>query len=149
MSKFCITRTTLFHIHNKHYISTLDKPLQSLYGSGCIEFYVSNSGMVDNKAQNPKGNCNVWRLLVCPTVYMLRQAWLRWRCFPTSSCFDSSSRHRWRAAQVSLESSLVSLAFSRRGAANAVEKYKNIHVQCIYVGLHGLCLILINLLTSF
>lgn len=42
----------------------------------------------------------------------------------TSSCSDSSSRHRWRAAQVPLESSLVSLAFSKRGAANAFEKQK-------------------------
>lgn len=56
------------------------------------------------------------------------------RC-PTSSCFDSSSRHRWRAAQVSLESSLVSLAFSRRGAANAFEKTQDryTYVQCMGV----------------
>lgn len=71
------------------------------------------------------------------------------RCCPTSSCFDSSSRHRCRAAHVSLESSLVSLAFSRIGSSRAQEKKRITFItllfSCIQAGKesqshHRLCL---------
>lgn len=54
--------------------------------------------------------------------WTLEQAWTAWcRGLLTSSWLDSSSRHWRSAAQVSLESSLVSLAFSNRGAANSFQ----------------------------
>lgn len=84
----------------------------------------------------------VWKMVWSETLELNFSVFMslhkKKRHFPTSSCFDNSSRHWWRAAHVTLESSLVSLAFRRRGAASASKK------NYVYILKKWLVIIFIN-----